>query len=191
MEEIYIHDQKFDQVDYTQIPLAKGEYEKCKFDNCNLSDCDLSEFRFIDCYFINCNLSLAKINKTVLQEIKFDGCKLVGLHFEDCNDFILSFSFNECQLNYSTFYKSKIKKTVFKNSSLIQVDFTEADLTDAVFQNCNMEQTIFNNTILEKVDFRTAYNFSIDPEMNKIRKAIFSNVGLKGLLDKYDIEIEY
>ena len=33
MEEIYIHDQTFDQVDFTQIPLAKGEYEKCNFDN--------------------------------------------------------------------------------------------------------------------------------------------------------------
>lgn len=190
MEEIYIHDQTFDQVNFTQISLAKGEYEKCKFDNCNFSDYDLREFKFIDCFFINCNLSLAKLNKTVLQDIKFEGCKLVGLHFEDCNDFILSFSFNECQLNYSTFYKSKIKKIVVKNSSLIQVDFTEADLTDAVFHNCNMEQTIFNNTILEKVDFRTAYNFSIDPEMNKISKAKFSSASLQGLLDKYDLEIE-
>jgi hypothetical protein len=58
-----------------------------------------------------------------------------------------------------------------------------------VFENCNLEQTIFNNTILEKTDFRTAYNFSIDPEMNKIRKTRFSSVGLSGLLDKYDIEI--
>jgi uncharacterized protein YjbI with pentapeptide repeats len=70
------------------------------------------------------------------------------------------------------------------------VDFSEADLTDAVFQNCNVEQSIFNNTILERTDFKTAYNFSIDPEMNKIRKAKFSSIGLKGLLDKYDIEIE-
>ena len=190
MEEIYIHDQAFDQIDVIQKPLAKGEYEKCKFDNCNFSDYDLREFKFIDCYFINCNLSLAKMNKTVLHDIKFEGCKIVGLHFEDCNDFILSFSFNECQLNYSTFYKSNIKKTVFKKSTLIQVDFSEADLTDVVFENCNLEQTIFNNTILEKTDFRTAYNFSIDPEINKIRKTRFSSIGLRGLLDKYDIEIE-
>jgi uncharacterized protein YjbI with pentapeptide repeats len=129
------------------------------------------------------------MSKTVLQDIKFEGCKLVGLHFEDCNDFILSFSFNDCQLNYSTFYKSKIKKTIFKNSILIQVDFTEADLTEVVFENCNLEQTIFNNTVIEKTDFRTAYNFSIDPEMNKIRKTRFSSDGLSGLLDKYDIEV--
>jgi len=33
-------------------------------------------------------------------------------------------------------------------------------------------------------------NYSIDPELNKIKKARFSTQGIAGLLDKYDIEIE-
>jgi fluoroquinolone resistance protein len=44
--------------------------------------------------------------------------------------------------------------------------------------------------LLEKADFRTAYNYSIDPEKNRIKKAKFSIFGVTGLLDKYDIEIE-
>jgi hypothetical protein len=43
---------------------------------------------------------------------------------------------------------------------------------------------------LEKADFRTAFNYSINPETNRIKKAKFSKEGLNGLLDKYDIEIE-
>jgi len=42
----------------------------------------------------------------------------------------------------------------------------------------------------EKADFRTAYNFSIDPEVNKINRAKFSSMNLAGLLSKYDIEID-
>jgi hypothetical protein len=53
-----------------------------------------------------------------------------------------------------------------------------------------MERATFDQTILEKVDFRTSYHYSIDPEVNRIKKAKFSILGVAGLLGKYDIEIE-
>jgi hypothetical protein len=43
---------------------------------------------------------------------------------------------------------------------------------------------------LKKADLRTAYNYHIDPESNKLKKAKFSLQGLPGLLDKYGIDIE-
>jgi fluoroquinolone resistance protein len=70
------------------------------------------------------------------------------------------------------------------------VDFTNSDLTGLVFENCNLFGAIFENTILEKVDFRTSFNYSINPEINRIKKAKFSMVGIVGLLDKYNILIE-
>jgi uncharacterized protein YjbI with pentapeptide repeats len=79
---------------------------------------------------------------------------------------------------------------IFKDSQLQETDFVESDLTGTIFDNCNLIQAIFENTILEKVDFRTSYNYSFDPENNRIKKAIFSISGVPGLLNKYDIEIE-
>jgi uncharacterized protein YjbI with pentapeptide repeats len=116
---------------------------------------------------------------------------MLGLRFDTCNEFGLSISFESCQLNHSSFYKTKIKKTFFKNSHLQEADFTETDLTDSVFDNCDMERATFDQTLLEKVDFRTSINYSIDPELNRIKKAKFSIFGVVGLLDKYDIEIEH
>ncbi|HKG68622.1 MAG TPA: pentapeptide repeat-containing protein [Segetibacter sp.] len=112
------------------------------------------------------------------------------MHFYNCNKFGLSFSFENCSLNHSSFYRTKIKKTIFKNSQLQETDFTECDLTSSAFQNCDMTRAIFENTIIEKVDFRTSYNYSIDPEINRIKKAKFSLTEVGGLLDKYDIEID-
>jgi fluoroquinolone resistance protein len=86
--------------------------------------------------------------------------------------------------------RQKIKKTIFKNSQLQETDFAETDLTSAVFDNCNLTQAVFDHTTLEKADFRTSYNYSIDPEINRIKKAKFSILGVSGLLDKYDIDIE-
>jgi uncharacterized protein YjbI with pentapeptide repeats len=98
--------------------------------------------------------------------------------------------FEECHLNLSSFYKLKLRNTRFINCSLQEADFTETDLTAAKFENCDLQRTMFANTNLEKADFRTAFNYSIDPELNRIKKARFSMPGVLGLLSKYNIDIE-
>lgn len=190
MQDVYTIDKTFEKHDFVQKPLAKGEYENCIFRMCDLSGNDLSGFKFSDCEFVGSNLSLAKLNKTALQDIKFRDCKLLGLRFDLSNDFGLSFSFDNCILNHSSFYKTKLKKTSFTNSQLQETDFTECDLTNSIFDNCDLARAMFENSILEKVDLRTSYNYIIDPEINRIKKAKFSLSGIAGLLAKYEIEIE-
>lgn len=190
MSQAFIQDQNFDKLDFTQEPLAKGEYENCTFTNCNFEETNLSDIKFMNCDFQDCNWSLAQLNGTVLREVKFKDCKMLGLQFENCNDFGLSFSFENCQLNHSTFFQMNIKKTIFKNCQLREIDFSESNLSNVIFDNCDLAQAIFINTVLDKADFRTAYNYSIDPESNRLKKAKFSILGISGLLDKYDIIIE-
>jgi uncharacterized protein YjbI with pentapeptide repeats len=79
---------------------------------------------------------------------------------------------------------------VFKYSQLKEVDFTESDLTNALFESCDLMMATFDHTILEIADFRSAFNYTIDPEINKLKGAKFSTLGLSGLLAKYNIEIE-
>lgn len=83
-----------------------------------------------------------------------------------------------------------MKKTVFKSCILHEADFTEAILTGSAFDGCDLHRAVFENTVLEKVDFRTAFNFVIDPERNRLKKARFSNANLAGLLAKYDLHID-
>ena len=190
MEKVDIANQKFEGVDYTKTFLQKGEYDNCSFINCNFANTDLSNISFTECEFNTCDMSTASLSKTAFRDVKFIGCKLLGLHFQDCNEIGFEINFDNCILNLSSFYKRKLKKTTFKNSSLLEVDFTEADLTESVFDNCDFANATFDNTILEKADLRTSYNYSIDPAANKIKKAKFSIEGIRGLLDRYDIVIE-
>ncbi|HWB28019.1 MAG TPA: pentapeptide repeat-containing protein [Chitinophagaceae bacterium] len=168
-----------------------GEYEGCTFNNCNFYISSIAGCLFIDCSFNSCDLSMVKLSETLLRDIHFKNCKMLGLLFDSCNQFGLSVGFENCTLNHSSFYKTNIKKTVFNNTVLQEVDFTGSNLTGAVFNNCNLLNARFENTILEKVDFRTSFNYTIDPELNKIKKAKFSLSGLPGLLNKYDIDIDY
>jgi fluoroquinolone resistance protein len=198
MSQVFMEEKTFDKIDFTQAPLGKGEYEYCTFLNCDLSYAELSELKFLECEFLGCNLSLAKLTQTALKDIKFKGCKMLGLNFGECNEFGFAVSFDTCILDRSSFLgtasplkkRVKLKQTVFKNSQLYEVDFTECDLSSASFDNCDLTGAIFKDTILEKTDLRNAINYSIDPELNRIKKAKFSRSGIAGLLDKYDIEIE-
>lgn len=188
MKEAYVLDQTFEHSDFSE--LQKGEYENCIFRNCNFEYADLSAFSFNDCEFVGCNVSMVKLSQTAFRDVVFKECKMLGLHFNDCNDFGMSFSFDGCLLNNSIFYKTTIKKTQFKNSKLIEVDFAECDLSGAVFNNCDLSGAVFDRTNLEKSDFRTSVNYLIDPSQNRLKKAKFSLSGIYGLLHKFDIEID-
>jgi len=190
MQDKYFEDQNIDKQDYTKIPLAVADYDNCTFLNCNFAGTDLSEMNFAECIFENCDLSNAKLVKTGLKDVQFKGCKLLGLHFNDCEAFLFQVGFDNCSLNLSSFYKRKLAKTRFINCSLKEVDFAEADLSNATFINSDLTTAIFDNTNLEKADLRTAYNYTIDPERNKLKKAKLSVSGLCGLLEKYDLIIE-
>lgn len=190
MERKYIEEKVFEKVDYTTEILAVADYEGCRFINCNFSHADLSDIHFIDCAFTSCDMSLAKLHKTAFRDIQFKDCKLMGLHFYNGNNMLFSAGFDNCILNFSSFYKMNLKKTEFKNCTLHEADFTEADLTSAMFHNCDLLKATFENTILEKADLRTSFNYSIDPNINRIKKAKFSIPAVIGLLDKYDIQIE-
>jgi uncharacterized protein YjbI with pentapeptide repeats len=189
MESKYTEDMRFTDINYEETPLQYGAYECCSFMNCEFSKSNLAEISFIDCVFENCNLSMASLAKTILRDVKFLNCKMLGIHFENCNQFGLTVSFDNCNLSHSSFYQAKLKKTVFKNCNLQEVDFTETDISYSLLEKCDLADATFENTIMEKADFRSAFNYSINPEINRIKKAKFSLTGLKGLLGKYDIEI--
>ncbi|MBL7883075.1 MAG: pentapeptide repeat-containing protein [Bacteroidia bacterium] len=129
------------------------------------------------------------MSKTAFKNVQFVNCKLLGLQFHICNDFLFEINIDSCILNLSSFYKLKLKNTVFKNSTLHEVDFTQADLTASVFNHCDLLDATFDASIIEKADFRTAYNYTIDLEINRAKKAKFSQSGIAGLLTKYGIEL--
>ena len=190
MKYIYTCDQNFDNTDFVRSPLEKGEYENCTFRNCNFEYADISGFTFTDCEFTGCNLSMAKLVNTAFRSVHFKECKMLGLQFSECNGFGLSFRFEDCMLNNSVFYGASVKKTIFKNSKLIEVDFTDCDLSGSVLSGCDLSGAIFDHSNLEKADFRSSFNYFIDPVVNRLKKAKFSLSEVYGLLYKLDIEID-
>jgi len=185
IEDKHIRDKK-----YSENELIIAEYGGCSFTNCNFSNANLSEIVFTECIFEDCDLSLANLTNTTFGDVEFKNCKLLGIRFDTCNKMSLSFNFSNCNLNFASFFKLKLKKMLFDNCSLEEVEFVEADMSGTLFNKCDFTRAVFENTILEGCDFRTSFNFSINPEINRINKAKFSQQNIAGLLSKYNISIE-
>ena len=173
-----------------QVKLTEQEYDQYSFVICNFAEADLSNIKFTDCEFVNCNFALTNITNTALRECVFIDCKFSGIHFDNCKDLLFEVGFTNCHLNLCSFYRKTLKGTSFKNTKLIETDFAECDLSKSVFDHCDLSGATFDQTNLEGADLRTAYNYAIDPEANRIKKAKFSSASVAGLLNKYDIEIE-
>ena len=190
MQKNYTASQQFENIDFTASTLPFGDFEQCQFIQCNLNEVDLNDFTFINCEFIECNLSLAKINGTSFQDVNFSNCKMIGFNLESANKFGLKVKFNHCTINDSSFYEIQLSKTHFKNCSLVHVDFAYANLSQVFFEDCDLKNAIFDQTNLEKANLTSSYNFSINPNTNKIKNAKFSRENCLGLLDSFQIKID-
>lgn len=180
----------FEKENFANTKINYREFEDCTFKNCDFASADFSSSTFMDCQFIDCNLSMVQLGNSSLKTVRFKNCKLLGIPFHTCDDFLFQVHFEECVLDYASFSNKKMPKTHFNSCSLKEVSFIGTQLTNAVFENCNLERALFNDTKLAGADFTSSYNYSIDPEFNPMKKAKFSMIGIPGLLDKYDIKIE-
>jgi fluoroquinolone resistance protein len=185
-----IHDDKtFESISFAGQITRDVEYNNCVFKKCDMADAQFLQCKFISCVFEHCNLSMIHLNRTTLTDSVFKDCKILGVNFSQCQDFLFSVRFETCLLDYSSFQQKKMPKTKFIKSSLKETTFTQANLAGSIFDECNLLETVFRNTDLTGVNFSTALNYIIDPELNVMNKAIFSAHGLEGLLYKYNLKV--
>ena len=184
------HDNKtFEKITYTGQIINGREFQECVFKQCDLSESNFGNNKFIDCSFEGCNLSMLKLANATLSNVVFKDCKILGVNFHECSDFLFSVEFENCVLDYASFANKKMPKTKFSKSSVKEVSFIQANLAGSKFANCDLDRAVFNRTDLSTVDFSTAQNFDIDPEINTLKKAIFAADSLRGLLTRHQIKI--
>lgn len=189
MKREYIEAQTLEKLDFSGQAVEHKEYESCFFQGCDFSHAALTGSRFIETEFVDCNLSNADLTQASFQDVRFRACKMLGLHFDLCNDFGFSVTFEQCLLDDSLFAKMKLAQTSFFECQLKSVDFSEADMKGVPIRKCDLQHAVFEYTRLEKADFSQSFNYSIDPRINPLRGATFSLPEVVGLLDAFGIKV--
>lgn len=174
---------------FNDIQLHEKEFYKCTFESCDFSKAVLTQCRFENCTFNKCDLSLAKLKGAEFIDVSFTGSKLIGIDWAETLS-ISGLKFNQCRLDHSVFYSVEMRFTSFEECVLKGADFERANLTKAVFTLSDLEGCKFRETNLTSADFTGAINYSINPNLNKIRKAVFSLPDALALLNCFDIVIK-
>jgi len=188
--EVSLHENKtFEKLVYSGKKVSGREFQSCIFQKCDFTESAFSHSKFLDCTFENCNLSMMKLPGSTLNNAVFKDCKVLGVNFSECLDFLFSVSFISCLIDYSSFAGKKMLKTSFIKSSLKEVSFSQTNLSGSVFEQADLNGAVFNRTNLSSASFVSAFGFAIDPELNIVKNASFSVHGLPGLLTKYAIKI--
>lgn len=186
----FIYDKTYKNTIFGAYEIQRKEFENCTFDNCDFTQANFSGTLFIDCTFYECNFKEAKIGHVGFRNALFNHCNFTSVNFAMTDQVIHEFHFNTCLLDYAQFYALKLKKITFTNCSMVSVDFMQTDLSETLFDNCNLRLAVFTDANCEKADFYTSHDFTIDPEKTKLKRAIFSSEGIKGLLTKYNLVIK-
>lgn len=127
--------QKIENQQWKDAKIEHHEFDNCTFHACDFSGALLFSSNFVDCQFFDCNFAMTNLANVLLHGVKFHNCKVLGVQFNLCNDFIFDVCFQDSILDYSSFGKRKMPKTVFTNCSLKGVDFIDAQLKQAKFVN--------------------------------------------------------
>lgn len=178
----------FENIDF-HSSVIDDEYYKCKFVSCDFSNIQINETCFNECRFYSCNFTLAKFSQCLI-DVSFLDCKVAGADFSGIRRFSRGISFVDSVLNYSIFTAVELKKLSFLNCMMDSVSFDDADIVGSKFDNCNLINSSFIGTNLENADFSTSFNFCIVPEKCKLKKTVFSENTLRGLVSHLNILIK-
>jgi fluoroquinolone resistance protein len=189
MDQPAYYNQTFETTNYTGQAVRGREFDACTFKSCDFSNSVFPNNKFIDCTFEGCNLSMMKLTGSYLNNAAFSNCKMLGVNFSECDNLLFTVAFKACILDYSSFMGKKMTQTKFVKSSLKEVTFSLANLSGSVFDEADLAGAVFNQTDLSSANFVNAFNYSIDPELNQVKHAVFSAGSLQGLLHKYQVKI--
>lgn len=178
-----ISQEEFEDID----EITGVEFVDCTIEKVNLFEKKLTDCIFANCTFSNTNMAMSKLYDTQLNKVRFENCKIMGVDFSHCRKFLFEINFYSCILDFCSFENMKMPSTEFVDCSMKGVDLAGATLEKSKFMNTDLEDAIFLKTNLKEADFSTAFNYNIAPTQNYLKKAIFSETNLSGLLSEFGI----
>jgi fluoroquinolone resistance protein len=123
--------------------LREKDYESAIFSSCSLIGTDARDAKLVDCIFEQSTLSSLNVDGAVIQA-KFVASKVEGINFFTAKRSLLSLSFENCLIRYSSFAELKLKEMKITGCTLQHVDFADADLTQADLSNSSFEHCAFS-----------------------------------------------
>ena len=174
--------------------LENAEFEDCVFDHCRWVGTRVQNCRFNACTFDHCNFSGVVFSFTTMKDAwllnsAFRSMAWGGLQGKS-GVFQPFGKIKNCAFRYNDFSGMALNGFDWTGAELQQCTFDDTRLAGASFYGVRLGGTRFTRCDLQKADLRTAEEYAIDLETNKLKGARFSFPDVVRLLDGTGIVIE-
>jgi fluoroquinolone resistance protein len=191
LKDASIESGSFKNLDFSKREFKSKEITDTTFTRCVFAEASFVECRFQNCTFNKCDLSMLRVKSSQFSEVQFEECKTIGINWTEASwqksGFLRLIDFNNCTLNYSSFFGLKLKNIKITRFVAREVDFGEADLTGGLFDGTDFAGSLFMHTDLTEADLANATGYSISAKNNVLKKTRFSLPEAVSLLYGLDI----
>lgn len=192
-ESVYFRE-NFDELELPGVTIESSQFEDCLFAGGQYMEAQFIDCKFVDCRFMGSDLSVTSFRGSRFADSSFNGSKLVGIDWAILNwsavTLAAPFSFQSCDLSYSTFGGLKLTQMIAQDCKIREVDFTECDLTGSDFSRSDLIGSRFYQSVLEECNFEDSLNYLISPVDNSLTGARFSHPEVMTLLEPFNIKID-
>ncbi len=174
LDEAAYADRTFTDLPFPGRTFRRQEFTGCTFERCRFAGCVFQECRFEACVFKDCDLGVIRVPNTALVDVRFEGCKMIGVDWTAVNARFLRIAFGKCVISDSTFARMDLHGIALAECVAHDCDFLGANLSGGVFRGTDFARSRFAQTDLSSADFCGATRYLIDPTMNRVKGATFS-----------------
>ncbi len=177
------------QADFHSADLAGRSFEDVVFWKGNFASTKWRGASCVNAVFDHGDFTLANVADGVFRDVRFKGCKLVGVDFRKCRTALLVIAFEDCLLDMCLFDRLSLAGTCFRSCVARDCHFDGADLQRADFHGTDLERSSFDGADLRHADFTGAKNYAIDPRHTNVQGAAFSLPEAISLLAAFDVNL--
>jgi len=161
---------EFSVLDWPKGNLAGKEFVRCCFIKMTLPESNWAGARLDDCIFEGCDLSRMRVAQMAARGVAFVNCRMTGVDWSDLRP-SPALSFEECNLQYSSFVKINLTGTRFSRCRLSDVNFLEVRLVEADFSGSDLAGARIEDCDARAANFADARGVIVDPVRNKMKDA--------------------
>lgn len=163
-----IEEAEIEGADLVGVDLGGKELVRSTLRRCKLAGTRWSGTRIEDTTIEASDLTRARVDGLGLRGARFVRSKLMGIDWSALSDFP-DVSFEECNLEYTTFVGLALRKVRFDRCVMTEASFVRTDLQSAVFDGCRMAGVRFEDCDLRSASMASASDVLVDPRSNKVK----------------------
>jgi len=177
---VQVEDRSFAGDDWWGEDLGERVYLRCRFADVDLTEATSRGARFEECQFFNVRFNSGRhadsallrctFRKCNLFDTTWEGCKLVGSSFDDCD--LRPMTVTGGDWSFVHLAGADLRTAVFRNVRMREAELSGADLTEATLSHVDLSGAQLARAKLVRADLRGSDLSALDPRTCETTEAV-------------------